>query len=172
MAQSRSKLQRVIPRVNDTFVDTRRQPVMTLIEDSSPGVHDMLFPPCDYWRYQEAGVHQHESCAANLRTELAAFTLTLQQDGEEVCPLVELERSIRTWGWTPEPLNLFMNVPVSAAIEGETGSLRVTRPCSKAGDYVILRAEIDCLIVMSACPNDLSDTNGGDPGDAAYEILS
>jgi uncharacterized protein YcgI (DUF1989 family) len=86
MAQSRSKLQKVIPVVNDAFVDTHRQPVLTLVEDTSPGIHDMVFPPCDDWRYIEAGAHGHDSCAANLRRELAAYTSTLEPNGEQNSP--------------------------------------------------------------------------------------
>jgi uncharacterized protein YcgI (DUF1989 family) len=65
-----------------------------------------------------------------------------------------------------------MNVPIGSMNTGEKGRLRVARPVCKAGDYVVLRADVDCLIVMSACPNDLLDTNGGEPSDAAYEMLS
>lgn len=171
MAQSRSKLQRVTTAIGDTFVDTQRKPVLTLVDDTSPGVHDMIFPPCDDWRYTEAGAHGHDSCAANLRRELAAATFALKQDGNKESSLAEMESKIRTWGWTPEPLNLFMNVPVSATNGPEKGRLDVAKPCCKAGDYVELRADVDCLVVMSACPNDLMDTNAGNPSDAAYEIL-
>ncbi|KAF2488428.1 hypothetical protein BU16DRAFT_532219 [Lophium mytilinum] len=166
MAQSRSRLSSIRPKVNDTFVDARRRAVLTMIEDSSSGVHDMLFPPCDKWRYEEAGAEGHGSCAANLRTELAAFTAKLRLQGELGSPLMELEEKIGEWGWTPEPLNLFMNVPV-----GGDGGLSVKRPACTEGNYVVLRAETECLVVMSACPNDLLDTNGGMPGDAEFEVL-
>lgn len=170
MAQSRQKLQRLLPTINDTFIDTRRQPILTLVEDTSSGVHDMIFPPCDEWRYAEAGVAGHDSCARNLRTELAAaIAQDCGQKGQ--APLVELEERIRSWGWTPEPLNLFMNVPVGSMNENGKGILQVKRPSCKQGAYVVLRAEVDCLVVMSACPNDLLDTNGGLPGDAAYEVV-
>jgi uncharacterized protein YcgI (DUF1989 family) len=172
MAQTRSTLQRVIPVVGDTFVDTHRKPVLTMIEDTSPGVHDMIFPPCDDWRYTEAGADGHGSCAGNLRNELASIAKTLAQDGNQNSSLIELESKIRTWGWTPEPLNLFMNVPIGSMKDGEKGKLQVARPTCQPGAYVILRADVDCFVVMSACPNDLLDTNGGKPSDAAYEIMS
>lgn len=162
MAQTRSKLASVRPVVRGTFIDTRREAVLTLVEDTSPGVHDMLFPACDPWRYAEGGQPEHASCAANLRAGLSEFTMSQTGTGVR---LRELEETIVNWGWTPEPLNLFMSVPV-----GEGGKLSVSSPDCKPGDYVVLRAETDCLIVMSACPNDVLDTNGGEPGDAAYEL--
>lgn len=169
MSQSRSKLQKIIPEVNDTFVDTHRQPVLTLVQDTSRGTHDMLFPACDGWRYEEAGAEGegHASCAGNLLREMAKFTGKHGRgDGHAQTPLIELEDKVRTWGWTPEPLNLFMNVPV------EDGRLSIKSPDGKEGDCVVLRAEVECLVVMSACPNDVADTNAGSPGDAVYEVLT
>ena len=171
MAQTRSKLQRLRPVVHDTFVDTHRKPVLTLVEDTSAGVHDMIFPPCDDWRYAEANANGHESCANNLRRELALFLPTLNEADLQRKSLSTLESAINGWGWTPEPLNLFMNVPAGPMSDGGQGFLQVAKPLCKPGDYVVLRADVCCLVVMSACPNDLLDTNGGDPSHAAYEIL-
>ena len=44
----------------------------------------------------------------------------------------------------------------------------------EAGDYVILRATMDCLVAMSACPQDLLPINGAERKiqDAHYQILS
>ena len=150
--------------INDILFDTQREPMLVLREDTSSGVHDMLFPPCDQNRYAEIGMAEHASCGANLRTALAAFNTA--QPGNDA--LTELEGSIVRWGWTPEPLNLFMNVPWS----GEKGELQVRKPACKAGDYVVFEALVPCLVVLSACPNDVMDTNGGYPGAAAYELLS
>lgn len=178
MAQTRSKLQRLIPIVNDTFVDTHRRPILTLVKDTSSGVHDMLFPPCDDWRYQELGIKDHASCGGNLRQELRCYIDELerergyQNDSEGPVELTELYEKINQWKWTPEPLNLFMNVPVGSMGNGEKGALEVGRPDCEGGSYVVLSAETDCLVVMSACPNDVMDTNGGKPGDAAYEVLA
>jgi uncharacterized protein YcgI (DUF1989 family) len=103
-----------------------------------------------------------------MQRDLGAYIAESLIDGADMDflqPLMELETRVRTWGWTPEPLNLFMNVPV------KEGRLSVQAPVCKPGDYVVLKAETECLVVMSACPNDLMDTNGGKPGNAQYEVL-
>ena len=43
----------------------------------------------------------------------------------------------------------------------------------KAGDYVIFRAEQDCVVAFSACPWDLGEMNGigGMPKDASFQIF-
>ncbi len=49
---------------------------------------------------------------------------------------------------------------------------RDSRVC-EPGDYVELRAEIDCVVAFSACPDDVYRTNGGDgtPADAHFAIF-
>jgi uncharacterized protein len=61
-----------------------------------------------------------------------------------------------------------MSAPVLA-----DGSIEYRRPTSQPGDYVELTAEIDLLLVFSACPDDHYPTNGGDgrPRDAHVRVL-
>ncbi len=68
----------------------------------------------------------------------------------------------------PSPLNMWMNIPV---VEG--GNTEWGVPASKPGDYVVLRAEMDCVIAMSCCPQDILPINGEarEPTEAHYQIL-
>jgi uncharacterized protein len=63
-------------------------------------------------------------------------------------------------GIEPDPLptafNIFMTVDVRA-----DGSLVFAPPRSRAGDALILRAEMDLAIAVSSCP--ASSCNGGAP---------
>ena len=45
-------LGRIIPGIGDTLVTNRRRPILTLIADTSGGIHDTLFAACDRWRYE------------------------------------------------------------------------------------------------------------------------
>ena len=58
-----------------------------------------------------------------------------------------------------------MNVPV-----GANGQLEFAAPTSQAGQYVALRAEMDVVLVMSACPQDVTAVNGMAPTDAHFSI--
>lgn len=49
-----------------------------------------------------------------------------------------------------------MNIPV-----GPDGKITWGEPLSKPGDHVVLRAVIDCIVVMSTCPQDMIPINGG-----------
>lgn len=166
-SQTRSILKRLVPCVGDTFVDTSREPVVTWVEDTSPGVHDMLYPACDEQRYAQAGYGlEHPSCGGILKHELGSY---LSRHAEP--SLFSVYQAMVEWRWTPEPLNLFMNVPVASMEGGAKGALEVKGPVCTPGDYVVLEAKVKCLVVLSACPNDLMDTNAGAPSDAAYEVL-
>ncbi|MDQ6602073.1 MAG: urea carboxylase-associated family protein, partial [Chloroflexota bacterium] len=68
----------------------------------------------------------------------------------------------------PNPLNLWMNIPVR-----DNMSLAIAAPVSAAGDYVVLRALVDAVLVFSACPMDVTPINGDDcqPKGVRYHIL-
>jgi uncharacterized protein YcgI (DUF1989 family) len=145
MEHSRLHMGRVNPRVGDTFVTNHRRAVLTLAEDTSGGVHDTLLAACDRWRYELLGAPGHDNCADNLHAALAAAGLAAP------C--------------TPSPLNLFEN-----ARPGADGSIEIAPPVSTPGSHVTLRAELDVLVVLSACPQDLAPTNGPGPRDAHYQL--
>ena len=69
---------------------------------------------------------------------------------------------------TPAPLNLFMNIPV---LDGNRIEFRP--PVSTRGSHVALRAEMDCILAFSACPQDMIPINGQAmrPTEAHFEVL-
>lgn len=150
MEHSRVSIGGIIPKVGSVLVTNRRRPILTLVEDTSGGVHDTLIAACDRWRYEGLGCAEyHDNCADNLAAALAELRLTPPAS-------------------TPAPLNLFMNIPV---IDGDRIEFRP--PVSTPGSYVGLRAEMDCIVAFSACPQDLIPINGTamQPTEAHFEIL-
>jgi uncharacterized protein len=144
---TRAFVSRLFPRVGEHFVTNHRRPILTLEEDASPGIHDMLCAACDPERYTGLGVDGwHASCQENLQRAMAALGV-----GE-----VEV----------PQPINLFMNIPVR-----DGGELGWEPALTEAGDAVTLRAEMDCYVVVSACPQDIVPINGQNPSPIAIELL-
>ncbi len=147
---ARAWINRVLPRPGDPLVTNRRRPILTFLEDSSPGIHDTLIAACDLFRFETLGVKgYHDSCSDNLRLAMMAIGA--------VAPEV------------PQPLNLWMNIPVSADWE-----IDWQPPVSKPGDYVLMRAEMDCIVAMSACPQDIIPINGEacTPVDVHFEVTA
>ena len=66
----------------------------------------------------------------------------------------------------PQPINLFMNIPV-----GEDGSLGWEPAPTAAGDSITLRAAMDAIVVVSACPQDIVPINDRNPTSIAIELL-
>ena len=149
MEHWRPTVLRIIPEVGDALVTNRRRPILTLTEDTSAGVHDTLMAACDDHRYRLLGCTEyHDNCTDNLFAGMKELGLTPPE--------------------VPSPLNLFMNIPV---IDGRR--LEFREPESRPGGYVTLRAEIDCVVAFSACPQDILPINGKacTPTEAHFQIL-
>ena len=149
MEHWRPTVLRIIPEVGDALVTNRRRPILTLTEDTSAGVHDTLMAACDDHRYRLLGCTEyHDNCTDNLYAGMKALGLTPPE--------------------VPSPLNLFMNIPV---IDGRR--LEFREPETRPGGYVTLRAEIDCVVAFSACPQDILPINGKacTPTEAHFQIL-
>ena len=149
MEHTRIAIGRIIPKVGDALVTNHRRPILTLVEDTSGGIHDTLVAACDRWRYELLGcTTYHDNCTDNLAAGMGELGLTPPE--------------------TPSPLNLFMNIPV---IDGN--AIDVLPPISTPGSYVTLRAEMDCIVAFSACPQDIVPINGADlkTTEAHFEII-
>ena len=73
MPHSRNPWYRLAPRPGDVLVTNLRRPILRLLEDSSPGVHDTLIPSCDSERYRQLGAPpDHGSCTDNFHGALRA----------------------------------------------------------------------------------------------------
>lgn len=135
---TRRMLYNLFPKRGDIFYSNRRSQMLLLEEDTSPGRHDMLFACCDKWLYKHYGCPPgHANCRDNFLAALfaAGYDATI----------------------VPNPVNLWMNIPVS-----DSEQLAIAPPVSRPGDHVLLRALMDVVLVFSACPMDVTPINGPD----------
>ena len=149
MEHSRVHMGRVNPVAGSVLLTNRRRPILTLVEDTSGGVHDTLLAACDTHRYRMLGAESyHRNCTDNLAEALSDLGLASPE--------------------TPSPLNLFQNSSIKP-----DGELVIEPPVAPPGSHVTLRAEMDLVIVFSACPQDMVPTNGADmlPKDAELQLL-
>jgi uncharacterized protein YcgI (DUF1989 family) len=146
-SHTRVQVDRLFPQVGQSFFSSLRRPMLQFEEDRTPGVHDMLFAACDPARYAQYHVTDHASCAENFHAALRHLGVG--------CPLV------------PQPVNFFMNVAVRP-----DGSVTFGPPQTEAGDWVLLRAFLDCLVVLSACPQQWNPAANYHPSDLLARILT
>ena len=172
VTHTRSFLLKLALNANDTLRDNTRQPLLTLTADTSGGVHDLLFAACDKYRYTQLGVQgYHDSCADNLAAQLQLSST--QTTERALISILTSASALVGEGWTPDPLNVFMNVPAKVLDvgKGEGGELGLKAPICPEGGYVVLKAEQECVVVMSACPMDLNAVNGFKNEGAEFEVL-
>jgi uncharacterized protein YcgI (DUF1989 family) len=142
MEHSRVQNGTLSAKVGGSYLTDRREPILKVVADTSPGIHDTIMAACDARRYELLGcTAAHRSCAENLKEALAALGISLKDR-------------------VPQPLNLFMNIPISPDGELTQGS-----PLGSPGEYVTLMALRDCVVAMSACPQDITPINGNMPMD-------
>lgn len=159
MCHTRASSLHLSPLPGTVLTTNTRSPILTLEQDTTAPhhVHDTLIAACDIHRYHELGVPRteyHDNCSDNFRGGL-----------ERDCGVTGFQPS------PPDPLNLWMNIPV-ALRDGRSagGGLSFDPPVSRKGDFVVLRAMQDCIIVMSACPQDILKINNQAPTEAHFIV--
>jgi uncharacterized protein YcgI (DUF1989 family) len=119
--------------------------MLTIVADDV-GRHDMFYAPCSPEMYRmQYGMDDHPNCLDNLSAALRAFGI------DPVFP--------------PQTFNFFMNVELD-----DEGRMTIAPPRSWPGAATVLRAEMDLVIALSACPG--GTCNGGaPPRPVGFEVL-
>lgn len=130
----------------NSFYSNRSNIMFKLTEDTV-GKHDFLLTPCsaEMFRIIYGDAEPHRGCFGNLCAALKEYGI--EPDNIPTC------------------FNIFMNVPVDA----NTGKISVLPPLSKAGDYVVLQAEMDLIVGITSCSAGMSNNYSYKP--IGYEIF-
>jgi uncharacterized protein YcgI (DUF1989 family) len=110
------------------FYSNRSKVMFSILEDTV-GRHDFLLAPCssEMFRIIYGHTEPHRGCLGNLAECLKEYGITA--DRIPVC------------------FNIFMNVTV----DGKTGKVDVCPPRSRAGDYIVIEANMDLIVGLTAC---------------------
>ena len=118
-----------------------------MVRDTTPGVHDTTVAACCPIRYKQLGAKgYHASCEENLHLALEALGRSTS----------EISRV---------PFNLFQNTPYHPK-----RGLEYKPSVSKPGQYISFKAEMNCVVVFSTCPQDTLGVNKGEPTEAHFQI--
>ncbi|HEX4641043.1 MAG TPA: urea carboxylase-associated family protein [Chthoniobacterales bacterium] len=117
----------------DVLYSNRSRPMLAIVEDDV-GRHDFLLTPCSPETFLIIYKNDapHPSCFVNLATNLAPYGIAPDS--------------------IPTTFNIFMNVE----IDGK-GELKILPPRSKAGDSILLRAEMHLIVGLTACSAEMSN---------------
>lgn len=116
---------------------SNRSNVMLRIVADTVGRHDFLLTPCsmDTFRIIYGDKTPHRGCFGNLAEALSPF------------------------GIVPDRISVAFNLFMNVSVDGVSGELAVLPPLSKAGDQIVLEAEMDLIIGLTAC-SALQSNNG------------
>lgn len=152
METTRVWTQRLNPILGDSFVTNRRHAILTIVEDTSPGVHDTFMAACDRRRYELLGVSgYHRNCCDNMMEGMLSLGVTPPRHNLA-------------------SFNIFMNIRVQA----DGNSLSTLPTESRPGDSITLRSDMDCYVALSACPQDIvkiQGKNDNTPRDVEVQIV-
>ncbi len=125
----------------------RENVMLTVIEDTVRNHWGNMGGRCSRrWHELTAGDPHHPSCQENLTQALSRFGLT----GDDIIDV----------------FNVFMNVDLAP-----DGSFTLKPPSGDKGSYIDLRAEMNILAAISACPGDKSPTNDFKPKALGVKIF-
>jgi len=136
----------IYPTTGHILYSNRSRAMWTIVDDTV-GRHDFLLTPCSPETFSiiYGTTGHHPSCFENLCTSLAPFGIAPDA--------------------IPTTLNVFMNVVVRPS-----GDLVIGTPLSEPGDYLLLRAEMDLIVGITACSAEKSNNGRFKPIDV--ELLS
>jgi uncharacterized protein len=121
--------------------------VMCTIVADTVGRHDFIAGSCsegtNRLRYGEQALGK-ATCRGNLTLALSPYGIPMKD--------------------IPYTFSVFMNAPVES-----DGAFTIDAARSEPGDYVDLRAEMDLLVAISNCPQELNPVNG--PGPSPIKVV-
>ena len=125
---------------------SNRSNVMLDIVQDTNGRNDFLLAPCspETFTIIYGEEDYHPSCFENLHKNLASYGIAPDD--------------------IPVAFNIFMNVQFAP-----DGTLTVAPPLSQAGDQVVMRAQMDLIVGLTACSAEQSNNYSFKPID--YEVL-
>ncbi|MGJ3231507.1 MAG: DUF1989 domain-containing protein [Oceanicaulis sp.] len=137
--------ERLFLTAGDTLYSNRSNAMLRLVEDDV-GRHDFTLTPC------------------------SKATFERLYDDHPILPGCQgnLEQALAPYGVSPDQIPIAFNVFMHVAYDPETGACAVLPPKSKPGDRLVLRAEMDLVIGLTACSADGS--NNGHCTPIEYEV--
>jgi uncharacterized protein YcgI (DUF1989 family) len=114
---------------------SNRSNVMLEIEEDTVGRHDFLLTPCsaDTFCIIYGHTQPHQGCHGNL------------------------SQALQPYGISPDAIPVCFNVFMHVTVDGQTGRIAVLPPKSKAGDFIIFKANMDLIVGMTACSAEMSN---------------
>ena len=134
------------PGLHDKFYTDDQVSVIKVIQDTV-GRHDTFNLACNAKYYDDSGYPGHTNCTENLNAALGPMGIAPRK------------------GWPA--INFFFNTGYDDYDQHSS-----CQPWTRAGDYVLMQAQVDLICGSTACPDDTSPANGWNPTDSHVRIYA
>lgn len=130
----------------NSFYSNRSNIMFDMIEDTA-GRHDFLLTPCsrDTFRIIYGHTDPHRGCFGNL------------------------SEALKEYGIAPDNIPITFNVFMNVTVDAGTGKIEVLPPKSKAGNFILIKAQMDLVVGLTACSAEMSNNYSFKP--IGYEII-
>jgi uncharacterized protein len=148
-ARTKTNQVKIFISTGDVLYSKRNSPMLTIVEDTfKEGRHDLQKGMCSRKRF--------EMVAAGTSKRVFAEGVDINPKKAEEIPdhgcWENLSTAVKPWKISPDDVPSPFNIFQCMRIDPETGAMYDTmiRPRDEA--HVDFRAEMDCLVAVSACP--------------------
>ncbi len=132
------------PGLMAKYYDQDMQAMVEIVQDYCTR-HDAYGLACTAKYYEDMGYPGHVNCSDNFNGALRPYQVAPRR------------------GWAA--MNFFYNTNID-----DQNQFYLDEPWSRPGDYVLLRALSDLVVVSSACPCDIDAANGWNPTDIHVRV--
>lgn len=146
-ARTKVDLGKIYVSTGDVLISKFNNVMMTIVKDTYQGTHDMEKGMCSTSFYKKWGDEIFKIYGGTWK-RLGRKRGAAPKHG---C-WENLARALKLWKISkediPSPLNVFQTMVINA----KSGTMRYAMTRPKPGSHVDFRAEMDCLVGISACP--------------------
>ncbi len=131
----------------DTLMSTSCRPMMKITKETQPikGMHDCHNRMCNFYLYEKQyKVGKRDGCHEIITKAVTPYGINYED--------------------IPDTFDIHMNYHHDC----KKGCWIIADPCSRPGDYIDFKAEMDCIVGLSNCPNE--HCNGGKNKPVRIEI--
>jgi len=145
-ARTKSNQAKIFISTGDKLLSKSNNVMLAIVEDTYEGTHDLQFGMCSgkslryYWKNQ-----------SGLYPELVRQGISKEEDLPDHGCWENLSEALQPYNIAPEDIPSPFNIFQTMEIDGHTGRMKKGQG-PKPSTYVQLRAEMNCLVAISACP--------------------
>ena len=148
-ARTKTNQVKIFISAGDTLFSKRNNPMLTIVEDTfTEGRHDLQKGMCSRKRF--------EMVAQGKSKRVFAEGVDINPKAPEELPdhgcFENLSEAVKGWKISPDDIPSPFNIFQCMRIDPETGIMYDTMIRPKNEAHVDFRAEMDCLVAASACP--------------------